>query len=151
MLGIGGYDEKTQVYADLSEIKKNEIPKNKISRALFNLSGSSYEKLSRGDKKSLTDFYKTKNSHNPNPTDEVLKNFATIELGKRKEEVSKFPKDRAEHQRKVYSAVGEVLYEIEKSSPQSSRSPSPSPKPNYCETLKSKLIEKGALDENQGR
>jgi hypothetical protein len=126
---------------------------------LLNLSGSSYEELSRGDKKYLTDFYKKENPSDKNPGDEVLKNFATTELNNSKEEVSKFSKDRADHQKKVYGAVGEVLDEIEKSyqisrsqSPSSrSSSPGTSPKPSHFETLRSKLIEKRALDENQGR
>ena len=166
LLGISEYSEKTQVYADLSYIlsnlEKDKTFKNKVSSALLNLSlpGSSYENLSKGDKKSLTDSYKIKNPSNQNPGDEDLENFANDELSRSNEEVLKFRKDRAEHQKKVYSAVGEVLKEIDgplnsrSSSPSpSSRSSSPgtSPKPSHCETLRSKLVEKGALDENQGR
>jgi len=144
----------------LSKIKEDEIPKNKISRALLNLSQSSYKELSAGDKKSLTDSYKIKYPSNQNPGDKDLENFANDELRISDKEVLKFRKDRAEHQKKVYSAVGEVLKEIDSplnsrsSSPisrSSSPSPSPSPKPSYYETLRSKLIDKGALDKNQVR
>jgi hypothetical protein len=148
LLGISEYSEKTQVYADLSKIKKDEIPKNKISRALLNLSGSesSYEKLSAGDKKSLIDFYTKQKPDEKNPTKENLEKFAREELNKVNSQynikkVSNFLIDRPAHQQKVYAAVGVALKEIDVYR----ETPSTAPKPNSANTLRQELAKRGII------